>query len=351
MKISTLLRGILVYCLIYISLPNTASAQEITIPLEGPCIVETPCIAVRIDEIVPSPNNPDDLRIVLLFDLNEGGACGTYQNIRSEAAGGPPVILNSNEIVEGEQFVVLFVNREQFLANPEINIQARSLVRFSFPFIGTFTFPILYDITLETGLEPGGTPCIDVVPLPVELVYFKGKATENDVSLEWRTASETDNKHFEVERSADGKVFEQIGIVEGHNNSTTPINYTYKDTAPLSGNSYYRLKQVDFSGPFAYSPIVAVTREGMGANTIELSLAPNPCHNGDCTVKIRKPAGLQETRLQLKDMSGRIVYEQLVQDEREALQIPMQELAKLKGLYILSATSGNAVIHKRVVLE
>ncbi|WP_242929426.1 T9SS type A sorting domain-containing protein [Pontibacter vulgaris] len=354
MKIFTLLKGILICCLLYISLPKNAIAQNgINLPpIEGSCIVETPCLSVRIDEINPSPDNPDDLRLVLLYDINEGGTCGTFQNIKSEATGGSPVNLNTNEIVEGEQFVVLFVNREDFLADPEIRIDAHSRVRFVLPILNiNINVNIFYDITLVTGLEPGGEPCIAIVPLPVELVYFKGKTTESGVSLEWRTASEIDNKHFEVERSADGKTFEQIAIVEGHGNSVTPINYTLTDTSPLGGTSYYRLKQVDFSGPYEYSPIIAITRESINAHTIELSVAPNPCQNGDCTLSIRKPAGSQETRVQLKDISGRVVYEQLVNGQSETVELPMQDLAKLKGLYILSATSGNAVMHKRVVLE
>lgn len=95
-------------------------------------------------------------------------------------------------------------------------------------------------------------------PLPVELLNFEAKPAASRVDLNWTTASETGNDHFEIERSDDGNTFTRIGTVSGAGNSTSVRQYSFNDAAPLRGISYYRLRQVDFDGGFTFSDIQAV---------------------------------------------------------------------------------------------
>ncbi len=99
-----------------------------------------------------------------------------------------------------------------------------------------------------------------VTVLPVEMLYFNAFNVEATVRNEWSTASESNNDHFEVERSTEGEVWYRIGNVMGAGNSQTRTDYAFIDTAPLDGQSYYRLKQVDVGGVFTYSSVVAVYR-------------------------------------------------------------------------------------------
>jgi hypothetical protein len=99
-------------------------------------------------------------------------------------------------------------------------------------------------------------------PLPVELVYFRGSLTpENVVLLEWKTASELNNDRFEIERSADGFDFTSLANIAGAGTTSQASNYSYIDMQPLSGTTYYRLKQIDFDGTFTYSHVVSVKRD------------------------------------------------------------------------------------------
>ena len=99
-------------------------------------------------------------------------------------------------------------------------------------------------------------PCI---PLSIELLYFNGTNKENYNHLNWVTATETNNSHFIIERSEDAMNWNSIGIVQGNNNSSTPIYYEYNDhTCNKDIVNYYRLKQVDYSGDFDYSNIISV---------------------------------------------------------------------------------------------
>ena len=96
--------------------------------------------------------------------------------------------------------------------------------------------------------------------LPVELVYFTAVVnSENKVDLNWVTASESNSDYFQVERSANGQDFTPIGShVPAAGSSETDRSYAMVDNEPLSGISYYRLKQVDMDGHFEYSEITSV---------------------------------------------------------------------------------------------
>ena len=99
--------------------------------------------------------------------------------------------------------------------------------------------------------------------LPVELMTFKAVVDNAIVILEWETATEIDNYGFEIERlkiSSEQKTdgWQKIGFVSGAGNSNIPVSYTFEDSHPKSGKTWYRLKQVDTDGTFEYSKEVEV---------------------------------------------------------------------------------------------
>ena len=80
----------------------------------------------------------------------------------------------------------------------------------------------------------------------------------NQNILSWATATETNNDHFEVERSSDAINFKTIKEIPGAMNSLETKKYVYVDSNPEPGINYYRLKQVDLDGTYKYAPIVDV---------------------------------------------------------------------------------------------
>src|SRR5690606_7021743 len=80
----------------------------------------------------------------------------------------------------------------------------------------------------------------------------------NYVQLNWTTASEKDNSHFEILRSSNGRDAVLIGTVSGSGNSKTLKSYKFIDSAPLEGDNYYQLRQVDLNGNSEWSQMVAV---------------------------------------------------------------------------------------------
>lgn len=92
--------------------------------------------------------------------------------------------------------------------------------------------------------------------LPVTLLNFRGTIQDNKAMLNWSTASEINNKGFDIEISRDNKNFSPLGFVAGHG-STPGINYySFTDSKLLSGSNYYRLKQIDVDGNFKYSSVI-----------------------------------------------------------------------------------------------
>lgn len=104
-----------------------------------------------------------------------------------------------------------------------------------------------------------------VVQLPVELLFFSGrKINDTKNELNWATATELNNKHFEIERSNDGINFSSIGIEYSkaiNGNSNYEINYQYIDNMPLQGINYYRLKQVDIDNTHKYTKIIPISNK------------------------------------------------------------------------------------------
>ncbi len=136
--------------------------------------------------------------------------------------------------------------------------------------ISTTTIPMNSTRFITIGSVNVGTP------LPIELTAFTTEAIDNRiVELEWETASEIDNDYFEIERSANGYIWETIAKVNGSGNSSASTLYSTVDKQPLTGTSYYRLKQTDFDGQFHYVATQSVTI----TDPTELLIYPNPTSN------------------------------------------------------------------------
>ncbi len=94
--------------------------------------------------------------------------------------------------------------------------------------------------------------------VPVELISLSADEVNNNVQLNWQTATETNNRGFEIERSADSQTFTKIGFVPGRGTTTQKSAYSYIDKEAMEGKLYYRLKQVDLDGTFEYSGAVEI---------------------------------------------------------------------------------------------
>lgn len=167
--------------------------------------------------------------------------------------------------------------------------------------------------------------------LPVELVAFNATLANGAVLLDWSTATEINNSHFEVQRSNDGIHFETVVSVLGQGNSTQLVRYQAFDNTPLTGVSYYRLKQVDFDGAFEYSPMRAV--EVKQTVAAELSLYPVPANE---VMNVSFTASEEgEVQLQCYATTGRLVLSEMRIVEEGRNVLPLQVSKLMGGVYVL----------------
>jgi hypothetical protein len=130
----------------------------------------------------------------------------------------------------------------------------------------------------ETSEDMNNTWIVDVptpfIAIPVELTSFTARASSNAVTLNWSTATETNNQGFDIERNS-GNGFEKIGFVAGFGTSTEVHNYSYVDGSLQGGVYTYRLKQIDYDGTFEYSNVVEVDMTIPDVFSLEQNY-PNP---------------------------------------------------------------------------
>ncbi len=139
--------------------------------------------------------------------------------------------------------------------------------------------------------------------VPVELTSFAANVNENNVTLNWTTATELNNQGFDVERNS-GNGFEKIGFVAGFGTSTEIHTYSYVDGSLQEGTYTYRLKQVDFDGTFEYSDVVEVDVAIPAVFALEQNY-PNP-FNPSTTIKFSLAADSKVT-LTVFDILGQEV--------------------------------------------
>ena len=89
--------------------------------------------------------------------------------------------------------------------------------------------------------------------LPVKLLYFTAIADGNKVRLNWEAANEQETVKYEIEKSLTATNFTRIGTVISRQLSQSA--YIDFDNTPAVGWNYYRLKIIDKSGSFTYSPV------------------------------------------------------------------------------------------------
>jgi hypothetical protein len=192
-------------------------------------------------------------------------------------------------------------------------------------------------------------------PMPVELSSFTANVdNKRDVSLNWKTASETNNRGFEIERKTnESGSWAKIGYIDGKGTTTTTTSYTFSDRKLNTGKYNYRLKQIDYNGNFNYYNLSSVIEVGV-PNKFDMSQNyPNP-FNPTTKIDFDLPFD-SKISLKLYDMSGREVMT-LVNDQRTAgyytETINMSTLSSGTYFYRINANGNgqNYVATKKLVL-
>ena len=185
--------------------------------------------------------------------------------------------------------------------------------------------------------------------VPVELVSFNSSVDRNIVSLSWSTATEINNRGFEIERSTDKANWTNIGFVEGKGTTSETQHYSYSDkiTGSESSSFYYRLKQLDYNGTYEYSYIVQAE-----VGPVDFTLAqnyPNP-FNPATTISYQLPVN-SFVSLKVYDVLGNEVAS-LVNEQKAAgnYDVNFDASSLGSGVYFYTIKAGNFTQTKKMIL-
>lgn len=161
----------------------------------------------------------------------------------------------------------------------------------------------------------------------------------NQVSLEWTSGVETNNKYFDIQRSADSKTgWASIGSVNSYfpSGNGNDHDYSFTDTKPLNSTSYYRLVQYDYDGESSISNVASVS------NKMSFSLAPNPATS---TVKVS--GVVKGVALRIYSANGQLVKEKIASASSESIDISSIPA----GLYILQVISKDGSVQSAKLMK
>ncbi len=189
-------------------------------------------------------------------------------------------------------------------------------------------------------------------PLPVELVVFRADVVGGVVQLYWRTASETQNDFFTVERSETGETFTPLGRVNGQGSTSQVHEYFFTDSNPVAGVLYYRLRQTDFDGTFSFSDVISVNIQNH-AHPV-LSVFPNPAGKMGFTLQVTGvSARTQPLRVHVFSVQGHLWRQfelKPVGSGRFEYRVPPEQLPP-PGVYFIQAGPAQTLNTRLIIVD
>ena len=182
--------------------------------------------------------------------------------------------------------------------------------------------------------------------LPVEIITFNAVGHNSKVVLNWTTASESNNSHFEIEKSIDGNQYQTIGRIDGRGTTVQKNHYSFTDVNPFSETSYYRLKQVDVDGRAKYSAVLTFKLNKNLKRSINIS--PNPVTD-KINIRVSSDAATKGVIRIINDF-GQTIYlheERLVKGENLFMINTLQNLSN--GVYSAKVIINGEIFSTRFI--
>jgi len=243
------------------------------------------------------------------------------------------------------------------LAFSSKNIDARNVQAFAVDsYLGTTT-PLVLNNTDSTYLDFDITTdplsnsmnrfmvvfkTTNTTPLAVSFTSVNAVQQQNKIAIQWKVATETNVKQYEVERSADGINFVKVG-------ETNMSIHNWLDATPLQGNNYYRIKCTFISEQAKYSTIVKVTSDKV-ASTIEL--LSNPVRNSMINFQFNNQTKGAYTVNVYNEIGQQVQTAKLSYEGGNGSQSVLVPTSLPKGIYQLEViTPANERIAKKVMVN
>ncbi|MDY0079067.1 MAG: T9SS type A sorting domain-containing protein [Ignavibacteriaceae bacterium] len=187
--------------------------------------------------------------------------------------------------------------------------------------------------------------------IPVELTSFSVTTGQDVVNLEWTTATETNNRGFEVQKKINDS-WNTIGFVSGKGTTSQESNYLFADSYAdnvFAGKVLYRLKQYDYDGRYRFSNEAEIDVD-FTARSFELSQNyPNP-FNPSTTISFTIPVKAM-VMLKVFDNLGREI-KTLVNEVKESGRYDVEFIASNlpSGVYFYKLQAGDFTASRKLIL-
>lgn len=170
--------------------------------------------------------------------------------------------------------------------------------------------------------------------LPVELVEFEAFTRNDQVRLEWTTASENNNVGFEVQHRPSNASWSTLEFVEGAGTASEPQHYTHTVTDLESGRHFFRLQQTDTDGATTLSDPISV--EIMMEEEYEVGrVTPNPIQpHGQLVLRLQKAQSVTVSLFNTLGQQVQLLHRGVLPANKEHV-LPLDGSALSSGRYII----------------
>ena len=187
-------------------------------------------------------------------------------------------------------------------------------------------------------------------PLPIQVVSFTAMLNgTGKVDLRWTTSSEVNSSHFVIERSVDGRTYEDAGMVFAAGNSTTNQYYTFTDNIASVTKTiiYYRLRQVELDSKMDFSA-TRIIRTSKETSTATILTYPNPAVS---EVRITIPQNWQgkQVNYEIVNVSGQTVKRTTVGNSSQTEVIALNSLNS--GYYLVKVSCNGETAQQKIIKQ
>jgi hypothetical protein len=164
---------------------------------------------------------------------------------------------------------------------------------------------------------------------------------DKSVLVSWQVTQQIDDKGYNVERSADGITWDQLGFVENNGDAEIASSYSFTDENPAAGKNYYRISQVDLDGREHFSAIEIVNMEKNASNIV--SVWPNPAKDMIHIQNNNEGSSLAR----IYSLSGALISEHRLQSGINTINVS----AMSTGVYVISVQSAGGQSYNKKFIK
>ncbi|MGB0930069.1 MAG: T9SS type A sorting domain-containing protein [Chitinophagales bacterium] len=182
---------------------------------------------------------------------------------------------------------------------------------------------------------------------PVELLNFEGEVQVNGNLLQWMTASESNNAHFTIARSTDGKYFEEITRINSIGDSQTIEAYAHLDRTAPNGLVYYQLSQTDLNGLIETLVTISLQR---GERTLLIErIYPVPSEK-QVNIHFQAPTS-GSLQLEVLNIHGQSIYQTTSSIQSGLNELSLDVNQWTEGVYILQMEMAGEQMTTKIVVR